>query len=276
MPPRRLLGFNSAITHNDGMLTSSIARHSGLSYEGANQLLTQAVNDLKARYAMNGQVSLPRIGTFKGEEGGQMIFTPDTSAESIVSVAYGALPVINLTTAQEDADATALDAIQFKSKPWWSQGLRPIGKIAASIAILASLAITLSTPIVYDKEGAGYASMATPKVSASQKAVVPSASPAPELYIAIPREEIEPEVEPANPWRCETADRYFLIVASMETRRMAEKYLNERPNEFLSILERDGRFRVYVATGRTFEEARSPMSNPAFLSLHPDAWVYRR
>lgn len=69
--------------------------------------------------------------------------------------------------------------------------------------------------------------------------------------------------------------KYYLIVASHATRRQAEDYIGARSSERLGILERDGRFRVYAATGATVEEARQPMSDKNFTSLHPDGWVYR-
>ncbi|MDE6525141.1 MAG: hypothetical protein K2L66_06245, partial [Paramuribaculum sp.] len=57
--------------------------------------------------------------------------------------------------------------------------------------------------------------------------------------------------------------------------RQAEAYIAARSAEQLEILERDGRFRVYAATGANIEEAQRPMNDQAFKSLHPDGWVYR-
>ena len=76
--------------------------------------------------------------------------------------------------------------------------------------------------------------------------------------------------------RCSSADSFCLIVASLATRELAEEYIAERADVAMHILECDGRYRIYVATGATVAQAMKPMQSVAFAEKYPTAWVCRR
>lgn len=62
LPPRRSLSFNSALTHDDGLLIGSVARRERLSYERAKEEVMQAVELLMLRLSSEGSVEIPRVG----------------------------------------------------------------------------------------------------------------------------------------------------------------------------------------------------------------------
>ena len=71
-------------------------------------------------------------------------------------------------------------------------------------------------------------------------------------------------------------DQYCLIVASLPSRALAEEYIEMSRNDNLEILEKDGRFRIYAATG---ESAKSTLDNARKVGLmqrYPNAWVCRK
>ena len=69
-PPCRSLGFNQSLNHTDGMLASSIARRDGVSYQVADSIVREGVDEMRNIYDVNGEVSIDRIGTFSREPTG--------------------------------------------------------------------------------------------------------------------------------------------------------------------------------------------------------------
>lgn len=72
--------------------------------------------------------------------------------------------------------------------------------------------------------------------------------------------------------RFNEADPYFVIVASFPTIDQAKSFINAGKGHRLGILEMDGRFRVYAATGQSYASASSMTA----LVNEPDAWICRR
>ena len=86
VPPCRSIMFNQAVTTEDGLLTNSIVRKNGLSFEEARQVLFREVNYIKNELAANGRYSFGKIGTMMiGEENTLLFFPSDASdSQSIV------------------------------------------------------------------------------------------------------------------------------------------------------------------------------------------------
>ncbi|MCM1517499.1 MAG: hypothetical protein NC117_02520 [Pseudoflavonifractor sp.] len=74
--------------------------------------------------------------------------------------------------------------------------------------------------------------------------------------------------------RIEEGDPYCLVVASHATLDQARRQIGSRSD--MRILQSGGRYRVYVATGRTSAQAKEPMADPDFAARYPGAWVCRR
>lgn len=268
-PPCRSIGFNQALTHTDGMLASSIARRDGISYQVADSIVRDGVDELRNIYDVNGEVSIDRIGTFTRDDNGSMIFSP--AADSIANSPYFGLPALAL--ASEETDIPTERTPRFMP-------LRTAIRVAASIAVLTLLGFVLSTPVLIDRQNHDFASLTGPEITSGRPIAISAPEtadtdiPTQTLYIQMPPADAVATCEDAAPVK--PADhKYFLVVASHATRRQAEDYIAARSTEQLEILERDGRFRVYAATGATIEEAQRPMNDQAFNSLHPDGWVYR-
>ncbi|MDE7388693.1 MAG: hypothetical protein K2M97_05510, partial [Muribaculaceae bacterium] len=71
--------------------------------------------------------------------------------------------------------------------------------------------------------------------------------------------------------------RYVMVVASLPDRVTAEKYLAEQHDTRLRLLEKDGKFRIYITTGTTQAEVTEKAAAiEGFSASYPDAWVCRR
>ncbi|MCM1441813.1 MAG: hypothetical protein NC131_21770 [Roseburia sp.] len=277
MPPSRTLAFNPAVSHNDGMLAMSLSRREGISYEAANLTVDSAIEELRNIYDLTGELTLPRIGRFVRDDSGAMQFEPADGATSIAAADYIGLPIVELQTAAEELPAEEETAEQPRTLRF--APLRHAGRVAASIAALIALGAVISTPIMLDRDTRQFASLATPEVSGTHTAEIPE-GPQGILQIIVPDRNlstatIEPETTTTG-YRMNATDRYFLVVSSHANAAEARRYVAARPMETLAIVEGDGRFRVYAATGNTIAEVRRRMADNAFSALHPDGWVLKR
>ncbi len=295
LPPSRVLGFNGAIAHNDAMLAMSVSRRKGISYDGAVSIVAQEVDALRHQLAADGEVAIPKIGIFKQNSDNAVTFNPfpemESSSEFIGLTAVDVTPIVERRNASRKKDQ---EYTKRKDDVIYLPVSRSIFKIAASLILLIGLGLVLSTPIVDDK--INYASISTPAVTMPEPDEVQlKPTDGLELFVAMPladdgvaideratKEVIKGGNVPnevcagENAVRFETEDRYCLVIASLASRELADRYMAELDFESLGLLEMDGKYRVYVATGSTFSQAVALMRDSGFASKYPDAWVCRR
>lgn len=285
MPPARVVGFNPDVNHNDGVLATSVARREGIGYDTASAAAVAAVARLRELYDVAGQLTVPRIGTFRRTAEGAMTFVPADLEDSIAGMIYRGLPSVEIGAEEIISDNDAVEAGRSVAA---LSGLRAFGRVAAAVAVLLGLGITLSTPIAVDSNRMNYASVPAPRVSAAKAAVIPPVvSSDARLFAVIPDSaastaSVTPKTAPSasEPKAVATvapADaRFYLIVSSHASAAEAQRYIAQHPDENLATIVRDGRYRVYAASGSTFEAAKALTGNADFARRHPDAWVYRK
>lgn len=268
MPPSRTMVFNPALTHDDGLLATSISRHEGMSYEAAKAEIESETAAMRAAYEATGYVALPRIGIFRRRNDSSMVFEPDPSG--VAGARYSYLPTISAATTAATAPGADPTVHVMRRE---SIGRR-ILRVAAFVAILLGLAITLSNPISVNLDRrTDFAGVGACSIPAAHTA----AQPDPILVLVVPDPAIaeapvavKPAAEAANP-RC------YLIIGSFDSQRDAERWIAKRTQESnLGIIERSGRYRVYAATGATIAEASRLKADPDFAARNPEAWVYVR
>lgn len=72
--------------------------------------------------------------------------------------------------------------------------------------------------------------------------------------------------------RFNESDPYCVVIASFPTESQAMKYLSENYGKTLGVLHQDGKYRVYAATGASYEEAATQKSKAG----ESGAWICRR
>lgn len=332
-PPYRSLAFNPSLTHDDGLLASSIARQTGVGYDMAIKQVADEVNTMRHQLDATGELAISKIGIFHRNEVGSMIFEP---FEKSSSYSYFGLPTLNitpiLTQARNEANSSAKD----KSDTIYVPIRRSWTRIAASIAVILGLGFTFSTPIVNDQ--AHKASMITtpakPKIELnqspdanivlnisnvndsdasmtvdtlqrkqyqavmayykqreeqrkarqealkkqaeeSQKVAIEQKSNA--QIIATAKTQAKASATQSTvAMRINEADSYCVVIASLTSRAQAEKFIASTGNKNLHILEKDGKYRVYAATGSTYNEAYSIARNSGLLTRYHGTWVCRK
>lgn len=290
-PPTRSVVFNASITHNDGLLITSIIRRESISYEDATKAIASKVEVMKYQFEHDKEVALGHIGVFHKKDD-TMIFEPLVS--NFISPEFMGLPSVNVSSLSSTThEEIATEDRHRKKDVIYLPISRNIFKAVASFAILIGLGFILSTPIILDEQHSNYASLSPIKVTAPAKVRPTINEPAPnaELFIAIPdaSEAIAIadttsttslsniiRIEADNNFRCNESDAYCLIVASLASRELAEEYISERGNPSMHILETGNKYRIYVATGATSAQALEPTQSETFTSQYPAAWVCRR
>ena len=278
LPPMRTIGFNSDIIHNDGLIATSVMRREKISYEVAVKMVADEVDVMKHQLDVDGEVSIGKVGVFSKSENDAVVFEPFAS-----NLGYSGLPILNMVARRVEEE------VDGKSDVVYIPVSRNFFKLAASIILLIGLGLILSTPLIVDEAQVNYASISTPKVVAPEVVAPQIEEPAidSELFIAMPDVNEAMAVvdttmttmaigDAMMEMRCSETDAYCLIVASLATRELADEYVAERGDAAMHILECDGKYRIYVATGATAAQALKPMQSVAFAEKYPAAWVCRR
>ncbi len=276
-PPCRTIGFNASLTHSDGLLTSSIARGNGITYDNASTLIADEDNAMRHALESGGSITFGRLGSFSRNDEGSIVFEPATATN--IAPDYTGLIAVKAVDLAE-----TLKKRNESASVYYVPVSRNILKIVASIALLIGLGFMLSTPIIQDE--ANYAGIATPMNVTKPAPVYTVPSPDIELSIALPdpttsRGTFTPAVTTAQQSAVTTAAakpmRYFLVVASLPTRKAADEYIaHSVDRDSLSVLESGGRYRVYIAVGATYSDAFNKRGANGYGDRYPDAWVCKR
>jgi len=75
-PPESFLGFNSEITHNDGLLSNSLAKEKKSSYREADQLIEQYVTGVLQSLEDGKRVHIPWVGSLYSKDN-KKLFQPE-------------------------------------------------------------------------------------------------------------------------------------------------------------------------------------------------------
>lgn len=292
-PPSRDISFNVNVDHNDGLLTSSISRRKQISFASAAKIVEEDVAELKLCLERDGSVSLGNVGRFIRQEESAPIFEPSASIVDFETACL--LPVQAESLVDETAENKSQHNEEETLKPRPAFIPKAI-RVAAAVAIAVSVGLAMMMPSIFTREGDQYASLspaakivvtehaslpAVPEISADQddEAMLLSEisdAEADDAEQAMVAEEAVAEV-PAQEAEVKTAEnpRYCLVVASLVSTRQAERYIAEVGDDSLNIYVVDGKYRVYAATGDTFEQLAAIKSTTAIGERYPDAWVCR-
>jgi len=222
-------------------------------------------------------ITFGRLGSFSLNDEGSIVFEPATATNTAPN--YTGLIAVKAVDLAE-----TLKKRNESASVYYVPVSRNILKIVASIALLIGLGFMLSTPIIQDE--ANYAGIATTMNVTKPAPVYTVPSPDIELSIALPdpatsRGTFTPAVttaqQPAAPTATTKPMRYFLVVASLPTRKAADEYIaHSADRDSLSVLESGGRYRVYIAAGATYSDAFNKLGANGYGDRYPDAWVCKR
>lgn len=277
LPPMRQFGFNGALTFSDGLLESSIIRKEKCSYTEACDIIKSNVLLFKQQVEIEGELAIGRLGLFHKNEENELLFSPFRQyAQANLYYGFQQFSVKSLSEMQNDIienniyeedDAPNIKKFSFNKK---------YIQIAASIIVLLIMSFVLSTPIPIDKHVYNQAGINDSfRLTESKSAIADIEQDSKELFIALPKDaKVSKSADSVKTSSTKFKEgRYYLVVASGRSLDEANQYIDyqNRDKEDFRILQVDGRFRVYVASGASFKDLMDV--RPEFESQYPDSWI---
>lgn len=282
--PSRSISFNSSIKHDDGLIADSVRRKENVTFNEAQNLVNEEVLTLTKQLNLSGEVSLGKLGSFKIKDS-VVVFEP-YSLTNKQQKFYG-LSDLKMSTLDKLQEESNIIVPEPKSvvKSIFS---KEILKYAASIILLIGMSFVLTTPISMNQEGAEFASFNVVDVKASAKSEIKKETR--NLYLAIPEEKEEPQekkvvkttqleqkknLDIKNLSKIDNA-KYYLIVASLPTKDLAEEHIAQCNNSNLDIIECDGKYRVYIASSNSIRELQTIINNSTVSKKYPGTWICKK
>ena len=269
--PRRSIGFNASINHNDGLLAQSLVRREGQNYDEALRFIADSVASFRQQLAMGREVSMGRLGYFRCNEGRFIEFVPfvhDNACDQYYGLASLKISSVDALereqTTQEINEHAPAAAIPVHRNPF----TRKAAQIAASVALLIGLGILLSTPIIVDRNH-DTASMA-PEVSAPQSQ---------QLGITVQQGVVPQAIEvvesnPALAAVGNTSGKYYMVIATLRNQHELDAFKNKYSAlvPYMKMLDYKGMMCVYVARSDDYSQLMGLRDQlPEKLR---DVWIY--
>lgn len=320
LPPSRQLAFNGRLEQSDGLLENSVSRQCGISFEAAARIVAEETASLRSQLIEFGELTLGKLGRLYVDSNSSVIFQATPASEWDYRF-YGMLP-LELTPLQTGITSIPQQVIAPAIKPYAGENAytkdneddedvkapgrrgaaRKIIGIAASLAIVVTLALSFFNPVKLSEEPEKASIAPVERVSEKMKENADGADRQhPDANLSI---EDAGDIEGVSSdgdlsvgsesastanyssattvsetttnseatTNSETTANYYIIVASFPDAAQAESYIARNPSRKLGVLNKDGRFRVYAATATTLSEAESLRAG----SGQSDAWICSR
>lgn len=279
-PPGSFLGFNSEITHNDGLLANSLAKGEKISYKEACLSINRYVADISFRLNEGKNVWIPWVGTLYSENE-KTLFQPDRTL-SCNANHYG-LVDFSIPCLKDLKEPVKTFSEKKKNKEViWIPVSRKFIAYSGSVAIALMLMCIAPTPlnnnqirskITQNASIIPFSISVDNKENLSEKEIREITTPAmkqPETVA--PKEELPTVPQPVSP-------QYYIIIASLPNQSAAEKTLAELQSkgfETAAILGKEGRYRIY--TNRFKNKSEAELFLNQFRKTHPayaSAWLLK-
>ncbi len=263
LPPSKEIGFNRSLSHNDGLLISTLAQENNLSYGKAKVMVEEFVAQVMAKVNSGGVAQINKVGSLKKDALGNLQFVADAS-ESYLTDSYG------------------LSSFHFKplvapQKPVIENRqvrhlLQPVGlkQIAASVAMvigLFAISQSLDNPMRNTTAEANMLSFVVPAVDEVKTD---------NETLTVSSDEIEAAIEEAVPVK----DSYFLIAGSFKTQNQANRFLNiihEMGEEQAFVLvSPNNRYRVAINGYASKADAVNELNDYRLKEDFKTVWVLKQ
>lgn len=286
--------FNREVNQDDGLLVNSYSRKYRLSFHDARELLARDIHALRETLNSDGEIAVGRIGTIN-VDGERLIFHPFKNAEAS-SRELGFIPVRAKSPGEQptnnDAEASANIEKSVRrnddSRYYNIRVNRTFVKVAASLLLLAVVALSIFIPYTGDRQEDRASVVPVGKIVNAAETIVRDGSV--KMTSEIKAENSEPkeadELEniscaPSNnPLENSTAvdePEYFLIVATFKTEKEAENFMKANQSTYkLSIAPSKTLYRVSAKAGNDKAELLRELNSAAFNNAFSEAWIWKK
>jgi hypothetical protein len=267
--PRRSIGFNASVSHNDGLLAQSLVRREGINYNEAMKFIADSVTTFRQQLAMDCEVSMGRLGYFRRNEGRFIEFVPFYHSDGTDQFfGLNDMEIKDVTALEKDmalADETAA-AIVPKERNLF---IRKATRIAASVAVLIGLGVVLTTPMILNRDHQNLASMA-PAVSAPKAQQLNVTVEQGVSSQGISTVATQPRIASVG----NDSGRYYMVIATLRNQQELDAFKNSNPSlvPYMKVLKYKKFMCVYVARS---DDSNTLMGLRDELPEHlRDIWIY--
>ena len=262
-PPLSTVGFNPLLNVSDGMLTIEISRAEKISFREASHLIEKAVAGLKSALKAQRTVGCGNLGTLSVDAEEKIIFKPSLNADMLPSN-YG-LGTLHYSPFAESIAAEDRKLTITLPSPRKIARYAAIGLIAASV-FLAAPTLNDARQNFAGLYPENLLETSEKPVSTNIKTLTPLAAVSNTIA-----ETKEIEATPAE------EARFHVVVASLPTQEMADKYCTElKADDFskVHILPPSRLYRVAIESFTSKDSAVTYMENLRKSSTEfAEAWV---
>ncbi len=260
-PPRREIGFNKSLSHNDGLLISHMSSAHGISFEECSSKLARHIHLLKEELKQGVIIAIGDAGELKNDALGNTLFIPNL-AESFAMDSYG-LSTFHFNTLNEVKEQNET------TRRWVRHTLqsRSVRQIAASVTLIIGM-LFVSPEIGNQMQQSAFTDMfpkteyhvapAVDNDEAITANLVSDLADATENMVS----EVQSSETVALP--IESQNSYFIIGASFKEEHQAKTYLknlSRKGIEGAEIISANKRFRVSLEGFNNKEIALGALEN---------------
>lgn len=273
--PRHWIGFNQALTHNDGLLVQLYMRSQAISSLKAEEVIKRDVAELRKRLFVSKSIALGNWGKLYLDEEGTVCFSNATETTFVKPQLIG-LEDISIHTLTEIRAENTRDVSSKKSLVL----KKSVAFVSTSVAA-ALLLFAISIPISEKRDnGNQLAGFFPERIAGVTRTMSKSVDSSKNVHpIGLLQEKKTKVLNNTEIKKDTLADAaYFLIVGTFQTVSVANKELKSLQDKGFDgsgIIGSVKAKRVYVAKFRSIGEANKYLSH--FVEQNPrhkDAWIY--
>ncbi|MDR3061430.1 MAG: SPOR domain-containing protein [Dysgonamonadaceae bacterium] len=284
------LSFNAGLSHNDGLLVSSICKEQQISYNEANLRVDRFVDELFRKLHSQQAVFIPGVGTLQMIEGRISFSSAEFLTCNAANYGFSDFYMPSLSELMRVSERTEDKSVVVRDVVWIPLNRR-IFKRAATVAATVLLLLAFSTPLrnyqpevqnaavvslgnVMNKNSGFPGDEAFGGISVETELEAPAVSETPDITSEVSVTEI---VKPESGSKIEQPARsYFIVVGSLPDLQSAQSQLKLVQNDFscADIIGNGERYRIYIEKFSDKEEAEVYLVN--FRNAHPNyknAWL---
>jgi len=274
LPPKKEIGFNRVLTHNDGLLSDYIARAQSMTYVEAQKNIEEFVNEIFNQLSNKQTVKIDEIGELKKDAAGNLQFVPNTAA-LFLPEAFG-FSAFHVKVPKQISHYDRKSQLPLPRTVFQRLSQR---KLAASIALFTGLFL-LNTELRTPQSVSTGAMVSIPEMTTSITAEpVKTEAPIVEAEVTpTPVSEEKVESKPIEVKQVEIQPSYFVIAGSFPEKAVAEQFKDKMVRNGYSkaqIISINGKNRVAIEGFASKEDAQVALSTYRAIKGFESTWVLK-
>ena len=269
LPPSADLTFNPSVTHNDGLLATSIARRAGIDYDSAVEILDEQVAALRAHLSVARTITLGSLGTLTLGAEDNPVFTParrQTERYGLHQVLLPRLapaPQAGEGVEIQPAVVTPAETPERKERRFSPEKYYyiPVHKMFAKVSAVIVAVVLLVAGFVNLSPGADDAT----RRDCASVIPVPMAKPAP-VKVAEPQ-----------PALTDTTAQYHVVVGTFTSKDEAARFMARHAADGFDLKSVEGRRYTRITAARSHDRDAmvSVLRSAAIDSCFNNAWIWK-